>query len=385
MVRLPAARKSALMAEALALALRAEGQTSPNPLVGAIVVDENGEVAGRGWHERAGEPHAEVLALRESGARARGGALVVTLEPCSHQGRTPPCAPLVAEAGVSLVVAAVGDPDPRVAGRGFAYLRERGVAVEVGLMAEDAVRANEAYFHWCKHGRPLVTLKAAASLDGRIATRSGQSRWITGEAARNAGHLVRNVVDAILVGAGTVRKDDPLLTARPEGISGKPLLRVVLDSALGTPPAARVLAPRAGSTTLVATTEAAPEERENALRAAGAEILRVEADEEGRVALAPVLEALGARGVRHVLVEGGGQVHGSFVRARLADRLLYFVAPLVMGDEQAPPAIAGLSEATLQSMPRLSNVTHEVMGDDLLIRGYFKRPVWEDAGDWVDV
>ncbi len=378
MVRLSAERKNELMAEALSLAGRAEGMTSPNPLVGAIVLDAGGEVAGRGWHKKAGEPHAEALALQEAGGRARGGVLILTLEPCSHQGRTPPCAPFVADSGVSRVIAAVSDPNPQVSGKGFSHLRERGVEVEIGIMAEEAVRQNEVYFHWWRCGRPFLTLKAAASLDGKIATRSGQSRWITGEAARNAGHHFRNKVDAILVGVETVLEDDPLLTPRPGGVSGKPLLRIVLDSRLRTPSHARVLASRQGSSTIVATTDASPPAKETALREAGAEVVRVGADPQGRVSLAPVLEVLGNRGVRHILVEGGGRVHGSFIREGLADRLLYFLAPLIVGDAQAPGAISGLDEEELQSLPGLFNVTHEVIGDDLLIQGYFKKPIWKE-------
>ncbi|MDE0333102.1 MAG: bifunctional diaminohydroxyphosphoribosylaminopyrimidine deaminase/5-amino-6-(5-phosphoribosylamino)uracil reductase RibD [Nitrospinae bacterium] len=378
MVCLSAERKIKLMAEALDLAARAEGKTSPNPVVGAVVLDAHGEIVGRGWHRMAGEPHAEVLALQEAGDRARGGVLILTLEPCSHQGRTPPCAPFVVAAGVSQVIAAVSDPNPRVSGKGFAHLRANGVEVEIGVMAEEAVRQNEAYFHWWRRGQPFLTLKAAASLDGKIATRSGQSRWITGEAARNSGHHFRNKVDAILVGVETVLKDDPLLTARPSGVVGKALTRVVLDSRLRTPSHARILAPQSGSSTILAATEAAPLTKEKALRETGAEIIRGEADLQGRVSLAPLLESLGRRGIRHILVEGGGRVHGSFIREGLADRLLYFVAPLVVGDSEAPSAISGLDKRELQSLPRLFNVTHEVIGDDLLIQGYFKKPIWQD-------
>ena len=381
MVRLSAERKNELMAEALSLAARAEGMTSPNPLVGAIVVDAEGEIAGRGWHQKAGEPHAEVLALQEAGERSRGGVLFVTLEPCSHQGRTPPCAPFIVGAGVSHVIAAVSDPNPQVSGKGFSHLRAQGLGVEIGVMAEEAVRLNEVYFHWWRHGRPFLTLKAAASLDGKIATRTGQSRWITGEAARNEGHLFRNKVDAILVGVETVLKDDPLLAARPDGVAGKSLMRIVLDSKLRTPFHARVLAPLQGNSTLVATTEKAPTAKEEALRNAGAEIIRLEGNPQGRVPLAPLLEELGNRGVRHILVEGGGRVHGSFIRESLADRFLYFLAPMLVGDHEAPGAISGLDVEVLQSLPRLFNVSHEVIGDDLLIQGYFKKPIWQDSGD----
>lgn len=385
MVHLSAERKNELMAEALSLAGRAEGMTSPNPLVGAIVLDAEGEIASRGWHQKAGEPHAEVLALQEAGERARGGVLIVTLEPCSHQGRTPPCAPFVVDAGVSHVIAAVSDPNPKVSGKGFAHLRANGIGVEIGIMAKEAVHQNEVYFHWWRYGRPFLTLKAAASLDGKIATRTGESRWITGEAARNAGHQLRNKVDAILVGVETVLADDPLLTARPNESAGKPLTRVILDSKLRTPPHARVLAPEQESSTVIATADTSLPAKEKALREAGAEIIRLEADTDGRVALVPLLEELGRRGIRHILVEGGGRVHGSFIKEGLADKFLYFLAPMVVGDNEAPDAISGLDEDALQSLPRLFNVTHEVIGDDLLIQGYFKKPIWQDIEDGLDV
>jgi len=369
------------MGEALGLAARGEGRTSPNPAVGAVVVDARGAPAGRGWHERAGAPHAEVLALREAGERSRGGTLYVTLEPCAHYGRTPPCAPAVAEAGVARVVAAVEDPDPRVSGAGLRLLREAGLRVEVGLRAREAVRLNEPFFVWAKEGRPFVTLKVAASLDGRIATRGGESRWITGELARAWAHGFRAKVDAILVGVETVLKDDPLLTARPEGGEGKPLIRVVLDSRLRTPPGARILPPDRGVVTIIATTPEAPREREELLRKAGAEILRLGPGGETRVPLVPLLLALGERGVRHLLVEGGGRVHGAFLREGLAHKVLYFLAPLLIGDEGAPGAVAGGRAPRLGEAPRLIEVRHERIGDDLLIEGYLKPPVWAAYGD----
>ena len=381
MLHLSAERKNELMAEALALAARAEGKTSPNPLVGAIVLDVDGDIAGRGWHRRAGESHAEVLAIQEAGELARGGVLILTLEPCSHQGRTPPCAPFVVDAGISQVIAAVSDPNPQVSGKGFDYLRAQGVRVEVGIMGEQAARQNEVYFHWWKHSRPFITLKAAASLDGKIATRGGRSRWITSEASRNAGHHFRNKVDAILVGVETVLKDDPLLTARPDGVAGKPLIRTVLDSKLRTPPQARILPPRQGNSTFVATTEVAPPDKEKALYEAGAKIIRLEADHQGRVLLDPLLDVLGGHGVRHILIEGGGRVHGSFIRKGLADRFLYFLAPVVMGDHEVPAAISGLAKEALQPLPKLFNVTHEVVGHDLLIQGYFRKPAWKNIED----
>ncbi|MEK6711733.1 MAG: bifunctional diaminohydroxyphosphoribosylaminopyrimidine deaminase/5-amino-6-(5-phosphoribosylamino)uracil reductase RibD [Nitrospinota bacterium] len=373
------------MDEALALARRGLGRTSPNPAVGAVAVDARGELAGRGFHARAGAPHAEVLALGEAGGRARGGTLYLTLEPCAHRGRTPPCAPAVAEAGVARVVAAVQDPDPRTAGRGFELLRAAGIRVEAGLRARAAVRLNEPFFTWHRDGRPLVTLKAAASLDGRIASRTGESRWITGERARAWAHDLRGQVDAILVGSRTILQDDPLLTARPEGREGKSILRIILDSRLKIPESARVLPPDRGVATILAATQEAPPEKEALLRKAGAEVLRFGATPEGRVPLAPLLDALGARGVRHLLVEGGGRVHGAFLGGGWAHRVLFFLAPLIMGDAQAPASVAGLSPRRPEEGVRLSHVQWQPLGEDLLVEGYLRPPVWASYPDDGDV
>lgn len=364
------------MAEALSLAEKGAGRTSPNPLVGAVVVDKGGALAGRGWHERAGAPHAEIAALEEAGGRAHGATLYINLEPCAHQGKTPPCAPEVVRAGISRVVAAIEDPDPRVAGRGFKILRDGGVAVECGLMALEAARLNEVFISSTLNERPFVTLKMAMSLDGRIATRTGQSRWITGEASRAFSHEFRDRVDAILVGVETLLKDDPLLTARPQGKEGKPLIRIVLDSHLRTPPAARALPPDRGVATIIAALEGSAPERAEELEKMGAEVLLLGPGPDGRVALAPLLEALGGRGVRHLLVEGGGRVHGSFLRQGLADRVMAFIAPMIIGDEAAPGAVSGEGAAELSMAPRISHVEHEQIDGDILIQGYLKDPSW---------
>ncbi len=369
------------MEEALALAARGAGRTSPNPMVGAILAAGDGRVIGRGHHERAGGPHAEVAALGEAGEAARGATLYVTLEPCAHQGRTPPCAPAIAEAGVSRVVAAAQDPNPLVNGAGMALLRERGVAAEVGLCAREAVRLNEGFFRWTKSGRPFVTLKAAASLDGRIALRTGESRWISGPESRAWAHVLRDRADAILAGVETVRKDDPLLTARPEGKEGKPLIRIVLDSLLTTPEEARVLPPDRGVATILAATEAAPEERAKRLEAAGAEVLRFPADPAGRVPLAPLLEELGRRGALHLLVEGGGRVHGSFLNEGLADKILFFLAPMIIGDQDAPGAVTGAGPPRLEEARRLEHMRYERIGEDLLVEGYLGPPLWAEYED----
>jgi diaminohydroxyphosphoribosylaminopyrimidine deaminase/5-amino-6-(5-phosphoribosylamino)uracil reductase len=366
------------MGEALALAARGLGRTSPNPMVGAVVLDSRGNIAGRGWHERAGAPHAEALALREAGERARGGSLYLTLEPCAHHGKTPPCASAVVEAGVARLVAASGDPDPRVSGEGFRILREGGVSVETGLRAEEAVRLNEAFFVSVKEGRPLITLKVAMSRDGKIATRPGQGRWISGEKSRARAHELRDRVDAILVGAGTIIEDDPLLTARPEGREGKPLIRVVLDSRLRIPHSARSLPPDRGVATIVAATEEADPENEKELSRAGAEVIRFPSGPGGRVALPPLLGELARSGVRHLLVEGGGAVHGAFLKENLADKLMAFVAPMIIGEGGAPGAISPGAIDRLEAASKLTHVTRQQIGDDLLIEGYLIKPPWSN-------
>lgn len=325
------------MRRALELAARADHRTSPNPMVGAVVLAAGGALAAEGWHHRAGEAHAEALALALAGERARAGTLYVTLEPCLHRGRTAPCVDAVIAAGVARVVVATVDPDPRVRGAGVARLREAGIEVETGLLGADAERLNEFYLHHRRTGRPFVSAKFACSLDGRIATRTGASRWISGEEARAHGHRLRHVHDAILVGVGTVLADDPRLSARLEG--ARQPLRVVLDSRGRTPAGARLRA-EAGETLFDA----------------------------GRD-LPGLLDRLGARGILSLLVEGGARVHGSFFDQRLVDRVYAYLAPLVIGGEGAPAAVGGLGPDRLEDALRLAAVEVLQLGSDLLVSG----------------
>ena len=362
------------MRRALALAARARGRTSPNPMVGAVLV-RDGRIVGEGYHRRAGAPHAEVEALRLAGSRARGATLYVTLEPCSHYGRTPPCTAALIQAGVRKVVAAMLDPDPRVRGRGLAALRAAGIEVAAGLGEGEARRLNEAYIVHRLLGRPMVTLKYAMTLDGRIATASGDARWVTGERARRFVHRLRDAVDAIAVGVGTVLADDPLLTTRlPRG--GRDPIRIVLDSLARTPPSARVVrvARSSPAPTWIAVTPAAPQERLQALRAAGAEILRLPAGPDGRVHLPALLAELARRGVLHLLVEGGAAVHGAFFSAGLADRVLAFVAPKIVGGTRAPGPVGGEGAARMAGAVALTGVACRRVGEDWLISGYLRDP-----------
>lgn len=375
------------MARALELAARADHRTSPNPMVGAVVLDARGRAAGEGFHRGPGEPHAEVEALSEAGERARGGTLYVNLEPCSHQGRTPPCADAVIRAGVARVVAAMADPNPAVDGAGLARLNAAGVDVTTGVMEADARRLN-AFF--CRHvtsGRPFVSAKFAMSLDGKIATSTGQSRWISGEEARRTAHRLRHAHDAVLVGVNTVIADDPLLTVRdlPRGDPAaappgpRQPLRVVADSGLRIPPTARLLAGGPGTgATLVATTTDADPVRIEELRAAGVEVevLPLVGRPAGvapghrsrpRVDLPSLLSMLGRRGILSLLVEGGAEILGAVFSLDLADRVYAFIAPMVIGGASAPGPVAGAGYSELAQALRLAGMDVSAVGEDVLV------------------
>ncbi len=331
-----------LMREALALARRGYGRTSPNPMVGAILV-KRGEIIGRGWHHAAGKPHAEIEALetaRRSGRDARGATLYVTLEPCSTHGRTPPCTEAIIAAGIRRVVAAAEDPNPAHAGAGFAILRRGGIEVETGIMGQESARLNEGFNHWIVQREPLVTLKAAMSLDGKIATRAGESKWITGEAARRDAMKLRAGMDAILVGVNTIVADDPQLTIRRPGFEKKTLRRIVLDPAGRMPLAARILKDEPdGRRTIVVVTRRAPKSSVEELRRR-AEAWVAPLGREG-IELAWVLAELGRRDVAHLLVEGGGETHARFLRQGAAQRVVFYYAPMVVGGAAAVTTVGG--------------------------------------------
>ena len=339
-------------------------------MVGALIVrppEEGGEVVGSGWHRQVGGPHAEVEALREAGDRARGATLYVTLEPCSHFGRTPPCVDAVLAAGISRVVACHGDPDPRVSGRGFAKLRAAGVAVEVGVLAEEAVRLNFRFLIAATERRPAVTLKWAMSLDGRIATATGQSQWISSPEGRKWGLALREEHDAILVGSGTVLADDPRLDRRL-GLAAGLNVRVVMDRRLRTPPEARLFQVP-GPVLIYAQADVQGEAvaRRRALEERGAEVLLLPAVEP-----AAVLADLYERGVRSVLIEGGGEIHASFVGSGCFDRVMIDCAPLLLGGRTAPGPLGGPGFAALAEAARLENLEARRRGGDLILTGYRK-------------
>jgi len=357
----------ALLERALTLAERGRYTVAPNPMVGAIVA-KRGRILAEAWHRRAGEPHAEVTALRRAGAAARGADLYLTLEPCVHFGRTPPCAPEVVAAGIARVVIAARDPNPRVAGRGFAALRRAGVEVvrAPAALRRRAEEQNEKFFTAIARRRPFVLAKWAASLDGRIATAAGESRWITGEAARRRALLWREEYDAVLVGAGTVAADDPRLTRRLGRAGGRPHWRIVLDGRLRASEEARVF--QGSGERLVATARRSDSAKARRLERRGVRVWSLPARGRGTVDLVRLLDALYREGVASVMVEGGAETLGAFFEAGLVDRVAAFVAPRLLGGRAAPGAVGG-SGFALRGAPELRDARVESLGEDLLVTG----------------
>lgn len=347
------------------LARRGLGRVWPNPAVGCVLV-KDGRLLGRGWTQPGGRPHAETMALEQARATAGGAAgatAYVSLEPCAHHGRTPPCADALIAAGIARVVAPMEDPDPRVSGKGFAALREAGVAVEIGLMAPEAAEANAGFLMRQRAGRPWLTLKLAASLDGRIATGAGESRWITGPAARARVHLMRTAHDAVLVGAGAARADDPALDVRLPGLESAAPVRLLIDAKLSLAPG-RAADGRTPAWRLCA---------EGAGPADWGEATPVPIGDDGRLALAPLLSALGERGLTRVLCEGGGRLAAGLLKAGLVDELVWMSAGAAIGAEGAP-AIGPLDLAALADAPRFDLVSSETLGPDLMTRWRPRRP-----------
>jgi diaminohydroxyphosphoribosylaminopyrimidine deaminase / 5-amino-6-(5-phosphoribosylamino)uracil reductase len=361
------------MRRALVLARRALGNTSPNPLVGAVVV-RKGRILGEGYHHRAGQPHAEIEALRDCRDRGhdpRGATLVVTLEPCSTTGRTPPCTQAILEAGLRRVVVGTVDPNPHHAGRGLTLLRETGLEVVEDVCRAEAEALNPGFNHWIVHRRPLITLKAAMTLDGKIATTRGDSRWITGEAARRVVMRLRQENDAILVGIGTVLADDPQLTIR-RGRTPRCGLRIVLDSRARIPLTSQLLTDAFAGNTLVVVGDRAPKTRIDRIQARSK--VWVAPTRDGRICLSALCTELGRRGITSVLVEGGGEVHAGFLQEHLAHRIAFFYAPKIVGGREAPRSVGGIGWETLGEAPRLEGVRWRTVGDDLLLTASIRSP-----------
>ena len=359
-----------LMSRALKLAANGIGQVSPGPLVGCVIAGPDGEVVGEGFYVYEKLKHAETYALEQAGARAKGATAYVSLEPHAHHGRTPPCTDALIKARIARVVAPIEDPNPKVSGKGFAHLRSAGVAVSVGLLAGEAEKLNEKYLHFMRTGRPFVHLKLAASLDGKIATRTGDSRWITGTESRARVHELRHEYDAILIGAGTALADDPLLTDRSGKKRRRPLVRVVLDETFKTSLESQLIKTANESPVLIFTGDSAPlaeGEKLELAEAGGAEVVRDAANTRNSFA---VLEELGRRSLQSVLVEGGASVAGSFLDAGLVNKVSFFIAPLIIGGREAPMAIGGHGAETLAHALELRDIEITQRGQDIEVTGY---------------
>ncbi len=353
------------MRRVLRLAEKGRGRTSPNPMVGAVLV-KNGEMVGEGYHVKAGTDHAEIIALRRAGEKAKGATLYINLEPCTHYGKTPPCAPAVIEARVKRVVIGMKDPNPLVGGRGFESLRKAGVNAEAGILEKECRRLNEAFCKYILRKEPFVILKVAATLDGKIATREGDSKWVSGETSRHFVHRLRDQVDGVVVGIGTVLRDDPQLTARIK--KGRDPYRIILDSRLRVPEDAQVVG-NSSSETIIATTELASRDKIERLEKKGVRIL-ILSSKQGRVDLKNLLSRLGEMGMMSLLVEGGSQVNGSFLDEGLIDKILFFLSPKLIGDREALGIFGGSGKATLKEAISLNELRVRRTGEDIFIEGY---------------
>ena len=351
---------------ALDLAAKGIGLVSPNPLVGCVIIGSNGDVVGEGHYEYDRVTHAEVAALREAGDRASGGTAYVSLEPHSHHGRTPPCTEALIDAGIARVVCPVEDPNPKVSGRGFERLRNAGIEVVTGILADEASRLNESFFCWHTNDRPFVHLKLAMSLDGRISLRDSVSTALSGDMARERVQEIRHQHDAILIGGRTARIDDPSLTDRSGRARRRPLVRVILDNSLGISPEATLVKTAVETPTLIFT-NSSDQAKIDLLHSAGAEVV---ASKGGGRDLAEVLADLKGRGIQSVLVEGGRDIAGSFCDARLVDKVTLIATPIIIGGSKAPNAIGGTGAAALPDALRLTKVAVGLLGDDVEITGY---------------
>lgn len=356
------------MKVALDLAKKGEGFTSPNPMVGAVVV-KSGEIVGQGYHEAFGKAHAEVNAIDDAGSRADGAVLYVTLEPCNHTGKTPPCTEKILEAGIRRVVMAMDDPNPKVKGGGAERLVKNGVDVVSGVCEAEARKLSEFFIKHIRTGLPFVILKCAATLDGRIATRTGDSRWVTGEKSRQHVHRLRHATDAIMVGIGTVKADNPSLTARLGGIECVDPVRVILDTRLSIPENAKLLRLDSDAETIVMTSDSAPPEKRAALEKIGANTVVVPI-RKGTLDLRAVMRELGKRNIMSVLVEGGGRVAASALASGVVDRINFFYAPKILGGDDGVPIFKGPGPRLMNDSVRVRDAAIHIFGEDFMVEGY---------------
>lgn len=350
---------------AMQLAGNAIGRTSPNPLVGAVIVKDN-RVVGCGWHRKAGTPHAEVHALNQAGELAQGADVYVTLEPCAHYGKTPPCAKALVEAKVKNVYGGLLDVNPKVAGKGFKILEDAGIHVEYGFLQDELRKQNEVFFKWIENKKPFIVLKAAMTLDGKIATATGQSKWITNETSRAYGYKLRDIYDGIMVGINTVIEDNPMLTARVDG--GKNPIRIVVDSSLKIDINANVVQDKS-TKTIIATTDKANKDKILKLQAQDVDVIVVDKDENDKVDIEKLLDILGQQNICSILVEGGATLSGSFVAKKLVDKVYFFIAPKIIGGKEAKTPVAGTGILNLQEALALKDIQIEKLEEDVLIIG----------------
>ena len=350
---------------AMQLAGNAIGRTSPNPLVGAVIVKDN-RVVGCGWHRKAGTPHAEVHALNQAGELAQGADVYVTLEPCAHYGKTPPCAKALVKAKVKNVYGGLLDVNPKVAGKGFKILEDAGIHVEYGFLQDELRKQNEVFFKWIEHKKPFIVLKAAMTLDGKIATATGQSKWITNETSRAYGYKLRDIYDGIMVGINTVIEDNPMLTARVDG--GKNPIRIVVDSSLKIDINANVVQDKSAKT-IVATTDKADKDKILKLQAQDVDVIVVDKDENDKVDIEKLLDILGQQNICSILVEGGATLSGSFVAKKLVDKVYFFIAPKIIGGKEAKTPVAGTGILNLQEALALKDIQIKKLEEDILIIG----------------
>lgn len=350
---------------AMQLAGNAIGRTSPNPLVGAVIVKDN-RVVGCGWHRKAGTPHAEVHALNQAGELAQGADVYVTLEPCAHYGKTPPCSKALVEAKVKNVYGGLLDVNPKVVGKGFKILEDAGIHVEYGFLQDELRKQNEVFFKWIEHKKPFIVLKAAMTLDGKIATATGQSKWITNETSRAYGYKLRDIYDGIMVGINTVIEDNPMLTARVDG--GKNPIRIVVDSSLKIDINANVVQDKSAKT-IIATTDKADKDKILKLQAQDVDVIVVDKDENDKVDIEKLLDILGQQNICSILVEGGATLSGSFVAKKLVDKVYFFIAPKIVGGKEAKTPVAGIGILNLQEALALKDIQIEKLEEDILIIG----------------
>jgi diaminohydroxyphosphoribosylaminopyrimidine deaminase/5-amino-6-(5-phosphoribosylamino)uracil reductase len=358
--------KNHFMQQAMLLAAKARGRTSPNPMVGAVIV-KGRRIIGKGYHKKAGTDHAEIIAIKKAGKRVKGSTLYVNLEPCCHrEKRTPPCTDAIIRAGIKKVVVAMVDPNPMVSGKGIEKLRASGIMVDHGIMEIEAKRLNEAYIKFITTKKPFVILKIAQSIDGKIATANGESKWITCERARHYVHKLRNEVDAVLVGAGTVMKDNPLLTCRIKG--GKNPYRIIVDSALKIPLNANVLRLNDGKT-IIATTQNSNHNKIKKIISLGHHVI-ITKNKDGKVDLKALIKNLGRLDITSIMVEGGSSINASALQNHIVDKILLFIAPKIIGGVDSVPSIGGFSPSSLRKITKIKNIKIRKIGEDTIIEGY---------------